>query len=91
MEVQPYERGRFKVISHGQEFTVDVCVDGGNGYCDCPHFLSRLKPRIAEDKALGCFKPGNVYRCPHINAAREYLLDVFIKELIKQYPDNKLE
>lgn len=89
MTVEPYERARFLVHSHGEEFLVDVLCHRGNGACNCRHFLTRIKPLIDEDKALREFKPGAKYRCPHIEKAREYLLDQFIVALRKQFPDDQ--
>lgn len=89
MEIEPYERARFLVTAHGERFLVDVLCHRGNGCCSCATFLARIKPRIDEDKSLKRFKPGDGYRCPHIKAARGYLLDRFVEELRKQFPDDE--
>lgn len=89
MHVEPYERARFIVTGTGGEpHTVDLLCYRGNGKCDCAHFSVRLEQSIREAREERRFKPSEAFRCPHIRAAREYLLDKFITELRKQYPDN---
>ena len=87
MVVIQHERARFWVESHGERRFVDLLVHRGNGACDCFHFLTRLKPEIGKDG----WKPGDATRCPHIKAARGYLLDMFIEQLRKQFKDGEIE
>lgn len=87
MHLENTGRGTYVVTSHGQDFCVDVLPHSGNGCCDCPHFLSRIKPEIERSKSDGTFHPGAKFRCPHINHAREHLLDLFIEQLNKTFPD----
>ena len=91
MTVEPYERARFLVHSHGNTYTVDLLCYRGNGRCDCPHFAVRIEKCIKGARENRTFKPGPEYRCPHITAAREHLLDQFLNELSKQFPDNSIE
>lgn len=89
MEIESYERLRFLVNSHGETLLVDIACHRGNGCCNCVHFLKHLKPEIDEAQRLGTFKPGDQHRCPHIKFARGYLLDLFLAELLKQFPDDE--
>ena len=89
MTIEPYERLRFIVHSHGEQFIVDLGCHGGNGACDCAHFLSRIKPQIEQDKSVGAFLPSDKYRCPHIRFSREYLVDAVIRKIMKQFPDDE--
>lgn len=89
MEIEEYGRARFLVKSHGRDHLVDLITFDGNGACTCVHFLSRLKPAITEARRLRDFAPADCYRCPHIRKCRELLLDRFIVELMKKYPDNE--
>lgn len=91
MTVEPYERARFQVHSHGSTYTVDLLCYRGNGRCDCLHFATRIEKAIREAREGGIFKPGDLFRCPHIIEARRFLLDCFLKELAKQFPDNSIE
>lgn len=61
------------------EYLVDITALRGNGKCDCPHFRCRLEPKVNSD--------GNVRRCKHILAAREYVIDLMVKEAGVLYED----
>jgi hypothetical protein len=89
LTIVPFERARFKIISHNRDHLVDLLCHSTSGACSCVHFLSRLKPQIDADKKLGRFQPGPVYQCPHIKAARDYMLTMFLKELLLQFPDDE--
>jgi hypothetical protein len=93
LTIEPYERGRFKVGVHGEEFFVDICTNRGVGSCNCFPYLKYLKPRIAEAIVAPDFKPddkrNDELRCGHIKAARTYYLELCISKLIEMYPDNE--
>jgi len=90
MEIEDYGRARVLVTSHGQTFLVDLVSFDLNGGCTCAHFLSRLKPEINRARELGNFIPGHFFRCPHIRAARDFILDQhFLPRLLELYPDNE--
>lgn len=91
MRIEEYGRATFLVTSHGDPFTVDLLALKGNGQCDCLHFKTRLSKEIEQCKQRGTWKPGDHFRCPHIQFARQYLLDKFLGALAKQFPDNKQE
>lgn len=91
MTVTPYGRATFLVESHGNTYTVDLLIDKGSGRCDCPHFRGRLQVDIKLAKENRTFKPGDEYRCPHIKAARNVMLDMFLEQMAKAFPDNSME
>ncbi len=91
MFVTSYDRARFTILCHGDEFLVDVLTLKGNGSCTCVHYLARLKPVIEQAQKDGSFVPSDRFRCPHITAARAFLLDHFIQKLMEQFPDNENE
>lgn len=89
MEVIHYERARYRVLSHGEEFMVDLLAHNGNGQCDCMHFRTRLAPEIERLRTEGSFVPGPNTQCPHIAAADRDLLLMFKRSLAQQFPDTK--
>ena len=66
-------------------YLVDLGAYGGNGECCCKHFLCRLAPELKAGR-----RPGPATRCKHIKAARECLLNHYIREhLESQNQPNK--
>ena len=90
MQVEHYERARFRVTDNAGECFVDLLSYQRNGKCDCWEFIRKhgIKARIEEALANGTFVPHDRYRCPHIMAARWDILDMFLLSLDKQFPDN---
>jgi hypothetical protein len=87
MTVEPHERARFLVTSHGDTFLCDTLTNRGNGSCGCLHF-TRLQGQIDEAVKNRTFKRGRQYMCPHLEAAHWALHWQFVDELRKQFPDN---
>lgn len=70
------EPTRFHVLgSNGIRYLVDLASWSGNGQCGCPHFEYRLEPKLR----LGA-EPGREMRCKHLAAARDYALDLTLRQ-----------
>lgn len=89
MQIENYGRGTFLVHCHGETFTVDVLCHEGSGACDCVHYLARIKPEVERHQVAGTFEPGRTFKCPHIEACDQHLLQMFKAELNKIYPDTE--
>lgn len=91
MLITPFERARFHVESGGETFLVDLLPHRGAGCCGCFHYLKHLR-RENEAAAMDPdWRPDDSNRCPHIRAARGYLLDRFIEQLAAQFGDAEIE
>ena len=68
---------RFLVQSEStaEKYVVDIQEAGWTGWCNCPHFLCRLAPKIAQGER------GKVYRCKHLRFAREFFLETVLPKL----------
>lgn len=85
MKVTPYDDAvtRFLVASEstkGDEYLVDVAAFHGVGQCGCPHFQYRMQTYLANNPPVHP-EERNTWRCKHIHAAREHLLDEVIARL----------
>ena len=75
------EPGRFSVESWSDPrhpHTVDLLEHGTVGECSCPRWSTHTWPLIRDGKTV---LPSD--RCRHINAAREYLLNLLINEHVR--------
>lgn len=71
--VTQYDNFRYLVRSYGsgpieneRQYLVDIAEFDWIGQCDCPHWITRLGPKIRQGERL---------RCKHVVAAREAALD----------------
>lgn len=75
MTVQPVdgERGRFWVGSESgaEPYLVDLEEFGGNGWCACKHFETRMQPKLVEAEERRAKAP--VLRCKHLEAVLRQL------------------
>ncbi len=83
MNVIPHDHVlRFRVTSDSQpevEHVVDLGAFVGHGRCSCQHFEFRILPDVEAGRVAG--------RCKHIQAARDYLADEVIGQVLKQGPN----
>jgi hypothetical protein len=88
MIITPFEgltRYHAEPESKGQTepYLIDLTLNGGIGWCDCPHFRCRLAPQIH-----GTATDFSAMRCKHIKAAREllanHLLETFLKTEVEK-------
>lgn len=73
---------RFHVQSDsrpGIEHLVDLQANGMNGFCGCEDFQAR-RAKLLRLNGVPC----QASRCHHIREVREWLLDRFLDELVKQ-------
>jgi hypothetical protein len=87
MIITPFEgltRYHAEPESKGQTepYLIDLTLNGGIGWCDCPHFRCRLAPQIH-----GTATDDESNRCKHIRAARDYLA----KQLLEIFLESEIE
>ena len=75
--VTAYDHFRYLVRSFNEqrEYLVDISENDWIGQCDCPHWVCRLGPKIAQGERL---------YCKHVRAAREVALDDIGRRLQKE-------
>ena len=77
-EVRELEGLRFLAPSRTHrhaEYLVDLDEHELNGQCGCPHFRTRLAPKIRQPG----WTPGDETRCWHIMVVRAYFLEKILR------------
>jgi hypothetical protein len=79
----PGEATRFRVQGKSVNwYLVDLGEYNGNGSCGCQHFEFRLKPTLERNHEIDWTR--TPMRCRHIEAARQFALDVILKSYGRQ-------
>lgn len=68
--------------SGGLFYKVDLTHYRLNGECDCPHFRMRLEGKLKEQPRTEWSR--GLWRCKHIDASREYALNITLREYMKE-------
>ena len=74
-------RGQYRAFSRSRPetaYNVDLHDYGGLGSCDCEDYRMRRKPRWREVR-----KPFDCFRCRHLRAVRNFVLDGIIAHYSK--------
>ena len=67
--------------TEGREYLVDLAAYRQNGRCTCPHFIYRCQPKLVRGVL-----PGPLWRCNHIEKARDHFISLMLERIKKHMP-----